>query len=475
MNYTDWRAYQEATAEVFQRLGCNAQVDFRAAGARATHAIDVYATFLRSGILCTWVIECKLWKSRVPKEKVLALKSLIDDLGADRGIIVSEAGFQTGARDAARGTNITLVTSLDDFASTALAATSEIPLTLNCGDGGEPIYQFPSRAEPYDIIRYNNSIITANWFGCSISIVNPATKTIIQTIDLDKYERKSSHDGAREIHGHPPGNLVVADGRLFVGQIFSDVVIVIDLSTQAIVKRITLPGGGDGQLAVSQNEKEVYFASNRVNQFYIIDSATYVVTTVAYPKGGRGCMSLLRHPTRPLLYIGIQRGGHIEGHGYPHANSYLAIYDLSRQTYIADTQLAEIQNGRADDATPACLSYDDHYNRIYVGMFQSRRGICVLDAKSGRILRDIRFELNAYCKPFPWVDPLSQALTPHSLLSVNRNTRELVILDRASLEVKKSVFLGDIPNGPKAVLALGDHAVVSYPGRNGLIFVPLEV
>ena len=31
----------------------NAQVDFRVTGARATHDIDVYATFLRSGILCT--------------------------------------------------------------------------------------------------------------------------------------------------------------------------------------------------------------------------------------------------------------------------------------------------------------------------------------------------------------------------------------------------------------------------------------
>lgn len=92
MSYADWRVYQEATAEVFRRLGCNALVDYRAKGVRATHDIDVYATFLRSGILCTWVIECKLWKTRVPKEKVLALKSLIDDLGADRGIMVSEVG-----------------------------------------------------------------------------------------------------------------------------------------------------------------------------------------------------------------------------------------------------------------------------------------------------------------------------------------------------------------------------------------------
>ncbi|WP_321942196.1 restriction endonuclease [Paraburkholderia tropica] len=475
MSYTDWRAYQEATAEVFRQLGCNAQVDFRVTGARATHDIDVYATFLRSGILCTWVIECKLWKTRVPKEKVLALKSLIDDLGADRGIIVSEAGFQPGAQDAARGTNITLVTSLEEFASTALAATSEVPLTRNSSEDGEPIYQFPSRAEPHDLLLYNNVIITANWFGCSISVINPLSKAIIRTIDLDKYEVVSPQNGTREIRSHPPGSLVIADGRLFVGQVFSEVILVIDLATHAIVKRIAIPGGGDGQLAVSHDEKEVYFASNRVDQFYVIDSATYAVAVVPYPEGGRGCMSLLRHPTRPLLYIGVQRGGRINGQHYPHANSYLAIYDLSRQAYVADAQLAEVNNGRADDATPACLTYDDVHNRIYVGMFQSHRGICVLEAESGRPVQDIRFEPNSWSKPFSWVDPLSQALTASSLLSVNRNNRELVVLDRASLHLKEGIFLGDAPNGPRAVLVWRDHAVVSYPGRNGLIFIPLEI
>ncbi|MDH8420642.1 restriction endonuclease, partial [Klebsiella pneumoniae] len=91
----------------------------------------------------------------------------------------------------------------------------------------------------------------------------------------------------------------------------SEVILVIDLATHAIVKRIAILGGGEGQLAVSHDEKKVYFASNTINQFYIIDSATYDVTTVPYPEGGRGCMSLLRHPTQPLLYIGVSRGGRI--------------------------------------------------------------------------------------------------------------------------------------------------------------------
>lgn len=474
MSYSDWRAYQEATAAVFRRLGCNAEVDHRVTGVRATHDIDVYASFIRSSIRCTWVVECKLWATRVPKEKVLALKTIVDDLGADRGIIICEKGFQPGAQDAARGTNITLVTSLADFEQTAMAASSEISLTLNSQDVGEPIYQFPNRAEPQDLLPYNGYIVTANWAGCSISIVSPVSKAIARTIELDKYEAISPNDGAREIRGYPPGSLAIADGRLFVGQIFSEVILVIDLATHAIVKRITIPGGGEGQLAASKDEEKVYFASNTLNQFYIIDSATYVFSTVAYPEGGRGCMSLLRHPTLPLLYIGIQRGGRINGRGYPHANSYLAIFDLNQHRYIANSQLAEISNDQADDATPVYLTYDEIYNRLYVGMFQSMRGICVLDATSGRPIQDIRFAPTRN-KSFQWVDPLSQAISDTVLLSVNRNNCELISMDRASLQMKKVLFLGEAPNGPKAVLISQGHAVVSYPGRNGLIFVPLEM
>ncbi len=152
-------------------------------------------------------------------------------------------------------------------------------------------------------------------------------------------------------------------------------------------------------------------------------------------------MSLLRHPTLPLIYIGIQRGGRSHGLSYPHANCYLAIYDLSRQKYTADVQLAEISNGRADDSTPACLTYDDLYNRIYVGMFQSKRGICVIEPESGELIQEIRFASNDNNNFFAWADPLSQTVSGNLLLSVNRNNHELVALDRASLQIKKFYLL----------------------------------
>jgi hypothetical protein len=49
-----------------------------------------------------------------PKEKVLALKLVVEDVGADRGILVSQVGFQPGAVRAAEHTNVTL-TGLDEL------------------------------------------------------------------------------------------------------------------------------------------------------------------------------------------------------------------------------------------------------------------------------------------------------------------------------------------------------------------------
>lgn len=113
----NWRRHQEVTAGLFRSLGCSAEVDKLVIGARAEHKIDVWVVFSKFGFQNKWAIECKYWNSNVPKEKVLALKSIVDDVGADRGFIISKTGFQSGAIRAAAYTNITL-TSIEDLRQT---------------------------------------------------------------------------------------------------------------------------------------------------------------------------------------------------------------------------------------------------------------------------------------------------------------------------------------------------------------------
>lgn len=474
--YADWREYQQEVAAFFRRQECNAEVEARIKGVRAEHVIDVYVCFSRLGVGFSWVVECKLWNTRVTKEKVLALKSIVEDVGAEKGFIFCEKGFQSGARDAARGTNITLITSLEEFERTAQTTTHETKLIeeLETGEAKHSLFKFPLREEPRSLLKHENRVFVGNWQAGNIAIVDPTARTIEKFIMLDNYEAISRVSKERELRRYVPGNMTVADGKLFIGQVFSNFILAVDIDTNAIVKRLAVPGGGEGQVTSSQDGRYVYFASNRVNQFFIIDSATYQYEAIPYPGGGRGSMSILAHPQGNRLYIGIQRGGMLHGRSYSGGNSFLAVYDLERRMYVRNIYLAEIIENRSDDSTPICIVYDEAANHIFVGMFQSRKGIYRIDAESNKIIGNIAFQTNEHNKHFPWVDPLSQSLYKNFLLSVNRNNRELAVIRKDSGEILNSTFLGDAPNGPNDLVVVNDEAIISYPALNGLIFVALD-
>ncbi len=101
-----WQEYQEEVAAFFRSLGLEATTNFRAQGVRTVHDIDVYVKSHHVGFDITWIVECKYWNKPVSKLHVLALRTIVSELGVDRGIILCEAGFQTGAVEAANLTNV---------------------------------------------------------------------------------------------------------------------------------------------------------------------------------------------------------------------------------------------------------------------------------------------------------------------------------------------------------------------------------
>ncbi len=469
----NWRDYQEAVAEFFREQGCNADVDKKVRGVRATHQVDVFVSFVRNGVRCTWVVECKLWNSRVPKEKVLALRSVVEDIGADRGILFSESGFQTGAQDAARHSNLTLVSSLEEFKQTASLGRNAVNLVLRQSiddQGAPPVYAFPDGDIPNQLLLHKDRLFVGNWGRGNIAIVRPEEKQIEALIDLDRYAHVDRVTQRREIAQYPPGQMTVADGKLFFGQVFSDFILVVDIGTQSIVRRIPVPGGGEGAIASSPDEESIYFASNRANQIFKINTATYAVEAFAFPKGGRGTMCILAHPTKPLLYVGIQRGGVLNGTSYPGGNCFLVTFDLERKTYTGYLYLAEVTENRSDDAMPIHLLVDPDQECLFVGMFQSRKGIYKVNDRGTEILASRSFEPNKHNTHFNWVDPIAQALFGSKLLSVNRNNLELVIMDKYSVAVEETYYLGSAPNGPNGIVVFGTQAIINYPYRGGLLF-----
>ena len=137
---TPWQEYQIEVASVFRSLGLSAEIEVDVTGVRSCHCVDVLVEFRKWGISIRWIAECKLWKSRVTKEKVLALYQIAQDLGADRAFLFSETGFQAGAVAAAGSTNITLtnVNEMRDAASEEIsraglnAALTPCAILLQC-------------------------------------------------------------------------------------------------------------------------------------------------------------------------------------------------------------------------------------------------------------------------------------------------------------------------------------------------------
>ncbi len=113
-----WKQYQEDTADYFRSMGLDAETDVTVKGVRTSHDIDVLVTSHFHGFEIKWIVECKLWQKPVNKLHVLGLREIVADIGADRGILLSESGFQSGAIEAANMTNIQ-VTSLENVKESA--------------------------------------------------------------------------------------------------------------------------------------------------------------------------------------------------------------------------------------------------------------------------------------------------------------------------------------------------------------------
>jgi CxxC-x17-CxxC domain-containing protein len=117
MTNDEWRAFQERVADLFRAIpDCSVSVGERLHGARiGTVEADVVARFRgqstgefnlrRHRFEFLVIIECKFWRNKIPQEKIFALKTIVEDIGAAMGILVSEGGVQKGVIDYLRAPN----------------------------------------------------------------------------------------------------------------------------------------------------------------------------------------------------------------------------------------------------------------------------------------------------------------------------------------------------------------------------------
>jgi hypothetical protein len=105
-----WQELQSETARILAESGFVVETEEVVETARGKVEIDVYGQENIQGRWFTTLCECKHWKAAVPQAIIHGFRTVVSDIGANKGYIISLAGFQTGAFSAAELTNIELVT-----------------------------------------------------------------------------------------------------------------------------------------------------------------------------------------------------------------------------------------------------------------------------------------------------------------------------------------------------------------------------
>ena len=106
---SNWRDLQSDVAQILSECGFNVETEKNVTTARGEVEIDVFAEDSTQTPPTIYLCECKLWNSSVPRREVHAFRTVANDFGANWGLIISKLGFQRGAYDAARHTNLKLL------------------------------------------------------------------------------------------------------------------------------------------------------------------------------------------------------------------------------------------------------------------------------------------------------------------------------------------------------------------------------
>lgn len=107
--YEKGLALELKLAELFKARGYEIIHNIKKIGrSGAEHQIDVLASYRSPLHTSTLVIEAKSYSSPIDKERIMKLIQIVDDIGADRGIIITTSYFTPDAIKTAEGRNIDL-------------------------------------------------------------------------------------------------------------------------------------------------------------------------------------------------------------------------------------------------------------------------------------------------------------------------------------------------------------------------------
>lgn len=113
-NPKDWKDLQDKVDFIFKSVGLKSEKEKTIYTPRGTIEIDVFAIDPLSLDRIKYLVECKNWKNKVPQTVVHGFTLVMQETGGNIGYIISRVGFQKGAINFSKSTNIRLF-SFDEF------------------------------------------------------------------------------------------------------------------------------------------------------------------------------------------------------------------------------------------------------------------------------------------------------------------------------------------------------------------------
>jgi len=98
----NWLDLQDKVAYVLEHCGYSVETPKLIQTSRGCVEVDVYAESKDMIIVC----ECKYWESNIPQNIAFAFRTIVEDIGANKGIIIAKKGFQSGVYCSIKNTNI---------------------------------------------------------------------------------------------------------------------------------------------------------------------------------------------------------------------------------------------------------------------------------------------------------------------------------------------------------------------------------
>lgn len=154
-NPRNWRVLQAGVCRILNEIGLTAEIGKVVDTPRGKVQIDVFAVDEQSVDNIKYIVECKNWAKAVPQSVVHSFTTVMHEVAANIGFIVSKRGLQAGATQYTQHTNIVGL-SYADFQHRYFKVWYEKYFVTKIGDVVDPLAQYVEPFNSHRDKKFNN-------------------------------------------------------------------------------------------------------------------------------------------------------------------------------------------------------------------------------------------------------------------------------------------------------------------------------